>query len=31
MDVSGYRHSYEGFYEKIRYQMSKIRGRIIAT
>ena len=27
MDVGGYRHNYEGFYEKTSYQMSINRGR----
>ena len=31
MDVGGYRHNYEGFYEKISYQMSINRGRTITT
>ena len=28
MDVGGYRHNYEGFYEKYIYQMSVNRGRM---
>ena len=31
MDVSGYRHNYEGFYEKTLYQISINRGRMIRT
>ena len=27
MDVGGHRHNYEGFYEKISFQMSINRGR----
>ena len=27
MDVGGYRHNYEGFYEKTSFQMSINRGR----
>ena len=27
MDVSGYRHNYEGFYEKTSFQMSINKGR----
>ena len=27
INVGGYRHNYEGFYEKILYQMSINRGR----
>ena len=28
MDVGGYRHNYEGFYEKTSFQMSINRGRM---
>ena len=28
MDVGGYRHNYEGFYEKTSYQMSINKGRM---
>ena len=31
MDVGGYRHNYEGFYEKSSYQMSINRGRTTTT
>ena len=31
MDVGGYRHNYEGFYEKNSYQMSINKGRTITT
>ena len=31
MDVGGYRHNYEGFYEKTLYQMSINRGRTTTT
>ena len=31
MDVGGYRHNYEGFYEKTSYQMSINRGRTTTT
>ena len=31
MDVGGYRHNYEGFYEKNAYQMSINRGRTTTT
>ena len=31
MDVGGYRHNYEGFYEKTSYQMSINSGRMITT
>ena len=31
MDVSRYRHNYEGFYEKFTNQMSINRGRMAAT
>ena len=31
MDVGGYRHNYEGFYEKTSFQMSINRGRTITT
>ena len=31
MDVGGYRHNYEGFYEKISFQMSINRGRTTTT
>ena len=31
MDVGGYRHNYEGFYEKTSYQMSINRGRMTTT
>ena len=31
MDISGYRHNYEGFYEKTSYQMSINRGRTTTT
>ena len=30
-DVGGYRHNYEGFYEKISYQISINRGRTTTT
>ena len=31
MDVGGYRHNYESFYEKTLYQMSINRGRTTST
>ena len=31
MDVGGYRHNYEAFYEKTSYQMSINRGRMTTT
>ena len=31
MDVGGYRHNYEGFYEKTSFQMSINRGRTTIT
>ena len=31
MDVGGYRHNYEGFYEKTSFQMSINRGRTTTT
>ena len=31
MDVGGYRHNYEGFYEKTSYKMSINRERTIIT
>ena len=31
MDVGGYRHNYECFYEKTSYQMSINRGRMTTT
>ena len=31
MDVGGYRHNYEDFYEKTSYQMSINRGRTTTT
>ena len=31
MDVGGYRHNYEGFYEKTSYQISINRGRMTTT
>ena len=31
MDVGGYRHNYEGFYEKSSYQMSINKGRTTTT
>ena len=31
MDVGGYRHNYEGFYEKTSYQMSINKGRTTTT
>ena len=31
MDVGGYRHNYEGFYEKTSYQMSINRGSTTTT
>ena len=31
MDVGGYRHNYEGIYEKTSYQMSINRGRTTTT
>ena len=31
MDVGGYRHNYEGFYEKTSFQMSINRGRMTTT
>ena len=31
MHVGGYRHNYEGFYEKTLYQMSINRGRTTTT
>ena len=31
MDVGGYRHNYEGFYEKTSFQMSITRGRTTTT
>ena len=31
IDVGGYIHNYEGFYEKFTYQMSINQGRMITT
>ena len=31
IDVSGYRHNYDSFYEKTSYQMSVNRGRTTTT
>ena len=31
IDLGGYRHNYEGFYEKTSYQMSINRGRTTTT
>ena len=31
MNVGGYKHNYEGFYEKLTYQMSINRGRTTTT
>ena len=31
MDVGGYRHNYEGFYEKTSFQMSINKGRTTTT
>ena len=31
MDIGGYRHNYEGFYEKTSYQMSINMGRMTTT
>ena len=31
IDVSRYRHNYEGFYEKSTHQLSKNRGRMTTT
>ena len=31
MDIGGYRHNYEGFYEKTSYQMSINKGRTTTT